>query len=138
MSEAGGKGFVPPSESRMQEGGRGAPSEASRMLEAALEQMDGIIQGAKYELPQFDNFNIQDSNYNPPMAATLPVRDALRNLKQSILSSPGNVLSHADTDTRDFLYNWLKNNKADYSKSLYLLRNGGTRRMRLGYTTLLE
>ena len=53
------------------------------------------------------------------MAATLPVRDALRNLKQSILSSPGNVLSHADTDTRDFLYNWLKNNKADYSKSLY-------------------
>ena len=29
------------------------------MLEAALEQMDGIIQGAKYELPQFDNFNIQ-------------------------------------------------------------------------------
>jgi len=119
MSEAGGKGFVPPSESRMQEGGRGAPSEASRMLEAALEQMDGIIQGAKYELPQFDNFNIQDSNYNPPMAATLPVRDALRNLKQSILSSPGNVLSHADTDTRDFLYNWLKNNKADYSKSLY-------------------
>ena len=43
----------------MQEGGRGAPSEASRMLEAALEQMDGIIQGAKYELPQFDNFNIQ-------------------------------------------------------------------------------
>ena len=65
------------------------------------------------------NFNFQDSNYNPPMAATLPVRDALRNLKQSILSSPGNVLSHADTDTRDFLYNWLKNNKADYSKSLY-------------------
>ena len=36
------------------------PSEASRMLEAALEQMDGIIQGAKYELPQyFDSFSIQ-------------------------------------------------------------------------------
>ena len=35
-------------------------SEASRMLEAALEQMDGIIQGAKYELPNyFDNFSIQ-------------------------------------------------------------------------------
>ena len=35
-------------------------SEASRMLEAALEQMDGIIQGAKYELPTyFDNFSIQ-------------------------------------------------------------------------------
>ena len=30
------------------------------MLEAALEQMDGIIQGAKYELPNyFDSFSIQ-------------------------------------------------------------------------------
>ena len=35
-------------------------SEASRMLEQALEQMDGIIQGAKYELPQyFETFSIQ-------------------------------------------------------------------------------
>ncbi len=43
-------------------GGGGFPSEASRMLEAALEQMDGIIQGAKYELPhQFDNIAIQVS-----------------------------------------------------------------------------
>ena len=44
------------------DGGRaegGVASEASRMLEAALEQMDGIIQGAKYDLPQFDNFSIQ-------------------------------------------------------------------------------
>ena len=39
--------------------GGGVASEASRMLEAALEQMDGIIQGAKYDLPQFDNFSIQ-------------------------------------------------------------------------------
>ena len=30
------------------------------MLEAALEQMDGIIQGAKYDMPSyFDNFSIQ-------------------------------------------------------------------------------
>ena len=35
-------------------------SEASRMLEQALEQMDGIIQGAKYELPQyFETFSLQ-------------------------------------------------------------------------------
>ena len=41
------------------------PSEASRMLEAALEQMDGIIQGAKYELPQyFDSFSIQVLFFN--------------------------------------------------------------------------
>jgi predicted Zn-dependent protease with MMP-like domain len=46
--------------SEMRKGGGGFPSEASRMLEAALEQMDGIIQGAKYELPQqFDSFTIQ-------------------------------------------------------------------------------
>ena len=39
-------------------------SEASRMLEAALEQMDGIIQGAKYELPNyFDNFSIQVESF---------------------------------------------------------------------------
>jgi hypothetical protein len=48
------------SELRKGGGGGGFPSEASRMLEAALEQMDGIIQGAKYELPhQFDNIAIQ-------------------------------------------------------------------------------
>ena len=41
------------------DGGKGIPSEASRMLEAALQQMDGIIQGAKFELPQFDNFSLQ-------------------------------------------------------------------------------
>ena len=35
-------------------------SEASRMLEQALEQMDGIIRGAKYELPQyFETFSLQ-------------------------------------------------------------------------------
>ena len=60
--EAGGKRVLVPSDSsRLLEGGQGKaiPSEASRMLEAALEQMDGIIQGAKYDLPHFDNFSIQ-------------------------------------------------------------------------------
>ena len=28
-------------------------SEASKLLEAALEQMDGIIQGARFELPSY-------------------------------------------------------------------------------------
>ena len=31
----------------------GPTSEASRLLEAALEQMDGIIQGARFELPTY-------------------------------------------------------------------------------------
>ena len=62
------------------EGKQGAafPSEASRMLEAALEQMDGIIQGAKYELPHyFDNFSIQVSHY--PLTFTseqFPTKDS--------------------------------------------------------------
>ncbi len=31
----------------------GSSSEASKLLEAALEQMDGIIQGARFELPNY-------------------------------------------------------------------------------------
>ncbi len=34
----------------------GPHSEASKLLEAALEQMDGIIQGAKYEIPNYAEF----------------------------------------------------------------------------------
>jgi len=116
--EAGGKRVLVPSDSsRLLEGGQGKaiPSEASRMLEAALEQMDGIIQGAKYDLPHFDNFSIQECGYS---AQTGAVREALKNLKRAILNSPNHTLSQADTDTGEFLYNWLKNNKADYSNNL--------------------
>lgn len=86
------------------------------MLEAALEQMDGIIQGAKYELPQqFDNFTIQDSNHYSP-SSVVGVKEALANLKKAIMSCPAGegppVL--ADRETTDFLYNWLKNNKSNY------------------------
>ena len=47
------------------------------------------------------------------------VREAVRNLKAAIMKSPGDVLAQTDTDTRDFLYNWLKNNKIDHSRNLY-------------------
>jgi len=82
------------------------------MLEAALEQMDGIIQGAKYDLPNyFDNFSIQDS---PPSAtsvnATNNVNEALKNLKKTIQTSESVALSDVDKETRDFLFNWLQNN----------------------------
>lgn len=81
------------------------------MLEAALEQMDGIIQGAKYELPQyFDSFSIQDST-TPPSNT---VNEALKNLKQAILSSPESDdagPATLDLDTQEFLMNWLQNNK---------------------------
>ncbi len=37
-------------------------SEASKLLEAALEQMDGIIQGAKYEIPNYADFQQAPTN----------------------------------------------------------------------------
>ena len=46
-------------------------SEASKLLEAALEQMDGIIQGAKFEIPA--------------KPASNPVSEALRNLHTCLL-----------------------------------------------------
>jgi hypothetical protein len=76
-------------------GGGGFPSEASRMLEAALEQMDGIIQGAKYELPQqFDSFSIQVSVFEEQMSGATQVRAAtavrqLLNTGQFILMIDG-------------------------------------------------
>ena len=102
------------------------------MLEAALEQMDGIIQGAKYELPNyFDSFSIQvcrtffyekflkyvtDAQESPPpssttSAATNTVNEALKNLKKTIVTSDPVAMSDLDKDTRDFLHTWLQNNK---------------------------
>lgn len=86
-------------------------SEASRMLEQALEQMDGIIQGAKYELPQyFETFSIQDSPPANSSASSNNINEALRNLKKAILGSENVALSDIDGETRDFVYNWVQNN----------------------------
>lgn len=90
------------------------------MLEAALEQMDGIIQGAKYELPQyFDSFSIQDPS--PPPASEKPtnsINEALKSLKKAILTCPeSNGPSDLDKDTQEFLYNWLQNNKSHIGQS---------------------
>jgi hypothetical protein len=47
------------------------------------------------------------------------IREALANLKKAIMSSPGEggATLLADRETTDFLYNWLKNNKASYNSS---------------------
>jgi hypothetical protein len=45
------------------------------------------------------------------------IREALANLKKAIMSSPGEGAALADRETTDFLYNWLKNNKANYNSS---------------------
>jgi hypothetical protein len=46
----------------------GPSSEASKLLEAALEQMDGIIQGARFEMPNYGsascNFFLFNVNLN--------------------------------------------------------------------------
>ena len=46
------------------------------------------------------------------------VREALTSLKRAIMSSPGEGgAAQVDRETTDFLYNWLKNNKANYNNS---------------------
>jgi len=96
------------------------------MLEAALEQMDGIIQGAKYEmegakfeLPHyFDTFNIEDPT--PPRekeTSKQTLNEALINLKKIIASSEQDVSIQIDQDTQEFLYNWLQNNKIESAQS---------------------
>jgi len=107
------------------DGGKGIPSEASRMLEAALQQMDGIIQGAKFELPQFDNFSLQDTAGSGSVGVS--VREAVTTLKAAILRSPEDVLM--DTDTREFLYSWLKNNVLDNSsRNIYSTQKWKTKK----------
>ena len=52
-------------------------SEASKLLEAALEQMDGIIQGAKFEMPAyFDDANGNASARSVGNGNDVPAADA--------------------------------------------------------------
>ena len=73
-------------------------SEASKLLEAALEQMDGIIQGAKFEIPA--------------KPASNPVSEALRNLHTCLLREDASASNLASTEPQsiEFVFNWLRNN----------------------------
>lgn len=75
-------------------------SEASKLLEAALEQMDGIIQGAKFEIPA--------------KVANNPVSEALRNLHTCLLredsASASSTLASVEPESIEFVFNWLRNN----------------------------
>ena len=73
-------------------------SEASKLLEAALEQMDGIIQGAKFEIPA--------------KAANNPVSEALRNLHTCLLREDASAptLASVEPESIEFVFNWLRNN----------------------------
>merc|ERR1712029_1303635 len=112
-------------------------SEASKLLEAALEQMDGIIQGAKFEIPA--------------KAANNPVSEALRNLHTCLLreDASASTLASVEPESIEFVFNWLRNNlmfDSDYriedtTPKSQPFRRGGFRATaggRLGWSTKSE
>ena len=93
-------------------------SEASKLLEAALEQMDGIIQGAKFDVPQ------------PPIPqvsrAKNPISEALRTLHTCLLQEDADrLIANVDGHSVEFVFNWLRNNlmldSGNYGKILHFL-----------------
>ena len=108
--------------------GTATPSEASKLLEAALLQMDGIIQGTKYDagaeaangrgaressLSGYDNggrFFHSTGSPDPPVSLS----DALAILQEAIVKNhtdPIN-LSPRDVELAQFIYFWLEQTNA--------------------------
>ena len=107
-------------------------SEASKLLEAALEQMDGIIQGAKFDMPHQQqqvehqqprqqvhhhqqSYNFQSSRQLPSVgnsAGANEVTEALKHLHKCLArdSDQSRNLGNFDKDSVEFVFNWLKNN----------------------------
>ena len=104
--------------------------EASKMLEAALEQMDGIIQGTKYEHPSSSTANQQTSfvstndinlnisnthaNYRTTSSSNQPnvseLLDCMRRLHIAIQDIPDDTclrLSVRERDIEDAVYSWI-------------------------------
>lgn len=79
-------------------------SEASKLLEAALEQMDGIIQGAKFDVPQPSIPQVSRSAKNP-------ISEALRTLHTCLLQDDADrLIANVDAHSVEFVFNWLRNN----------------------------
>ena len=106
--------------------------EASKMLEAALEQMDGIIQGTKYDSPPIINqqrctandlnLNVSSlqSNYRQASSAIQPqvseLLDAMRRLHLAIQNVSEDTclrLSVRERDIEDSIYNWIEGRRRD-------------------------
>ncbi len=105
-------------------------SEASKLLEAALEQMDGIIQGAKYDIPNYSELQSNGHNSSSsgdarrqtaamqtapsPSARRRQICEALKTLRGAILDANEaeltGVVTEADQETARFLAHWLQNN----------------------------
>ena len=101
--------------------------EASRMLEAALEQMDGIIQGTKYDSPSVvnqqrgtkDDFNLNASSLHSNYALDISsvnsnvaeLLDAMRKLHLAIQNVPDDTsirLSVRERDIEDSIFKWIE------------------------------
>ena len=104
--------------------------EASKMLEAALEQMDGIIQGTKYDNPSISNQqncstsnelnrNVPNlySNHRSTGASTVDqtnvseLLDAMRRLHLAIQNIPEDTclrLSVRERDIEDSIFHWIE------------------------------
>ncbi|MPC49090.1 hypothetical protein E2C01_042885 [Portunus trituberculatus] len=89
--------------------------EASKMLEAALQQMDGIIAGTQLELA-----SLPDRSMSP----SLGVLEATEKLRQAILMSQDEgEAEEIPEETRNFLLEWLKGRAGDVSTNcVYILR----------------
>ena len=88
-------------------------SEASKLLEAALEQMDGIIQGAKFDHnPSPLNTPKTSSSVMPSSKnSSSSVSEALQTLHICLLQDDSqDNLANVEAHTVEFVFNWLRNN----------------------------
>ena len=82
--------------------GENPHSEASKLLEAALQQMDGIIQGARFDsMNELNGNGIQHSDINN-------VVDSMKALKSSIIKNGSQKPPLGSEDVCDFLSRWLR------------------------------
>lgn len=86
-------------------------SEASKLLEAALQQMDGIIQGAKFDHvgPVQTSLNSSKGQGSGSKIQS-PVNEALQNLHSCLLQDDSVHLVNVDAHSVEFIFNWLRNN----------------------------
>lgn len=84
--------------------------EASKMLEAALQQMDGIIAGTQLELASLPDRSVS------PVATISELAEKLRLALQS--SQDDGDFEDVDDETKKFLLEWLKKRTADDGGSL--------------------
>ena len=105
-------------------------SEASKLLEAALEQMDGIIQGAKFDTPPHQAQGRTNKG---------PISEALRTLHTLLLQQDDadRQIANVDAHSVEFIFNWLRNNlmldPGNYGNATFNFCNG--KKLLINYCT---